>query len=85
MKTAITVLLVLGHIIAGIVVLFLHERKKLPSHVSDIFIMFNMIPFVEPVLFVFLGILLWPFPLILGFIFDKLSLKTSLKPGDGKD
>ena len=72
----------LGYITAGIVVLVLHGRKKLPSHVSD---MFDMIMFVTPGLFVFLGTLLWPFLLILGAIFDKLALKTTLESGNGKD
>ena len=81
MKTIITVLLILGYIIAGIVVLVLHGRKKLAPEVSD---MFDMLLIAAPGFFVFAGVLLWPLPLIVGMIGNKLSLRTSLKPGDGE-
>ena len=82
MKTAFTAVAMLAYTIAGIVVLVLHGRKKLAPHVSD---MFDILLFAGPRLYLFLGVILWPLPLLAGIVADKLSLRTSLKSGDGND
>ena len=82
MKIALIVLAGIAYVTAGIVVLVLHGRKKLAAHVSDFF---DMLLVAAPGPFVILGVVLWPIPLLLGVIADKLTLKTSLESGDGKD
>lgn len=78
----IAIVTITAYIVAGTVVLVLHGRQKLPAHVSD---MFDMILFATPELFIFVAVLLWPLPLILGAVASMFALKTSLKSGDGKE
>ena len=82
MKAHIITLIFLGYVIAGVIVVLLYARKRLAPHICD---MFDMLLLISPIVLVLLGPIIWPLFIILGVAGNRLSLKTSLKPGDGNE